>query len=271
MTSPERRATLNTPETRIQSNRIGIKSSTSPNVARSRDAEHAATWLSPGRVTAALADTGLEGSRTMKAMSALLCASFLALVEVRGRADRRRGAAGRSRAGFRRTRRRDGPLRERKRGRDPRRARRVRDRLCGSGAHQRLPAVLPLRATATCGIPSMGSSITSTAPAGPTGHMPIFRRSSPLLARTPVKRDVGRWGDAENPSNDYDGGHMIGSQLGGWGGQANLVPQDANFNRGELGGAGEQDGHLRLAAQWTAALLHRRELTRTAARSSRTT
>jgi hypothetical protein len=43
---------------------------------------------------------------------------------------------------------------------------------------------------------------------------------------------VGQWGDAENPSNDYDGGHMIGSQLGGWGRRANLVPQDANFNRG---------------------------------------
>ncbi|WP_441292357.1 DNA/RNA non-specific endonuclease [Sorangium sp. KYC3313] len=25
---------------------------------------------------------------------------------------------------------------------------------------------------------------------------------------------------------------MIGSQLGGWGGRANLVPQEANFNRG---------------------------------------
>jgi DNA/RNA non-specific endonuclease len=44
--------------------------------------------------------------------------------------------------------------------------------------------------------------------------------------------NVGQWGDAENPNNDYDGGHMIGSQLGGWGGRANLVPQDANFNRG---------------------------------------
>lgn len=43
---------------------------------------------------------------------------------------------------------------------------------------------------------------------------------------------VGSWGDAENPSNDYDGGHLIGSQLGGWGKRANLVPQDANFNRG---------------------------------------
>jgi hypothetical protein len=44
--------------------------------------------------------------------------------------------------------------------------------------------------------------------------------------------NVGQWGDAENPGNDYDGGHLIGSQLGGWGGRANLVPQDANFNRG---------------------------------------
>jgi len=44
--------------------------------------------------------------------------------------------------------------------------------------------------------------------------------------------NVGQWGDAENPSNDYDGGHLIGSQLGGYGKRANLVPQDANFNRG---------------------------------------
>jgi len=43
---------------------------------------------------------------------------------------------------------------------------------------------------------------------------------------------VGQWGDAENPSNDYDGGHMIGNQLGGYGKRANLVPQDSNFNRG---------------------------------------
>lgn len=45
--------------------------------------------------------------------------------------------------------------------------------------------------------------------------------------------NVGRWGDAENPRNDYDGGHLIGSQLGGWGARANLVPQDTNFNRGQ--------------------------------------
>ncbi len=44
--------------------------------------------------------------------------------------------------------------------------------------------------------------------------------------------NVGGWGDVENPANDYDGGHLIGSQLGGWGKRANLVPQDTNFNRG---------------------------------------
>jgi DNA/RNA non-specific endonuclease len=49
---------------------------------------------------------------------------------------------------------------------------------------------------------------------------------------TSCQTSVGQWGDQEVPSNDYDGGHMIGSQLGGWGGRANLVPQDANFNRG---------------------------------------
>jgi hypothetical protein len=44
--------------------------------------------------------------------------------------------------------------------------------------------------------------------------------------------NVGTWGDEEDESNDYDGGHMIGSQLGGYGGRVNLVPQDLNFNRG---------------------------------------
>jgi DNA/RNA non-specific endonuclease len=51
-------------------------------------------------------------------------------------------------------------------------------------------------------------------------------------AGTACQTTIGQWGDAENPSNDYDGGHMIGSQLGGWGKRANIVPQDANFNRG---------------------------------------
>jgi hypothetical protein len=44
--------------------------------------------------------------------------------------------------------------------------------------------------------------------------------------------NVGRWGDAENPSNNYDGGHLIAASLGGWGKRANLVPQDSNFNQG---------------------------------------
>jgi hypothetical protein len=43
---------------------------------------------------------------------------------------------------------------------------------------------------------------------------------------------VGRWGDALLPSEDFDGGHLIGYQLGGFGGRANLVPQAASFNRG---------------------------------------
>lgn len=57
----------------------------------------------------------------------------------------------------------------------------------------------------------------------------------PIVAEprsTTCQGNVGTWGDNENPSNDYDGGHLIGSQLGGWGKRANLVPQDANFNRG---------------------------------------
>jgi hypothetical protein len=43
---------------------------------------------------------------------------------------------------------------------------------------------------------------------------------------------VGKWGDQQDTESDYDGGHMIGSQLGGWGARANMVPQNANFNRG---------------------------------------
>lgn len=49
---------------------------------------------------------------------------------------------------------------------------------------------------------------------------------------TTCQTSVGQWGDAEDPANDYDGGHLIGSQLGGYGGRANVVPQQANFNRG---------------------------------------
>jgi hypothetical protein len=49
---------------------------------------------------------------------------------------------------------------------------------------------------------------------------------------TSCQTTVGQWGDQEDESNDYDGGHLIGSQLGGYGGRVNLVPQDLNFNRG---------------------------------------
>jgi hypothetical protein len=70
---------------------------------------------------------------------------------------------------------------------------------------------------------------------------PSGRPSGALIALPPIAAEprkescqlaVGQWGDAENPNDDYDGGHMIGSQLGGWGARLNLVPQDANFNRG---------------------------------------
>lgn len=47
--------------------------------------------------------------------------------------------------------------------------------------------------------------------------------------QTTCQTNVGNWG---SPASSYDGGHLIGSQLGGWGGRANLVPQHYNFNRG---------------------------------------
>jgi len=40
---------------------------------------------------------------------------------------------------------------------------------------------------------------------------------------------IGNWA---SPASSYDGGHLIGSQLGGWGKRANIVPQQFNFNRG---------------------------------------
>ena len=39
-------------------------------------------------------------------------------------------------------------------------------------------------------------------------------------------------GNLGSPASAYDGGHLIGTQLGGWGRRANIVPQIANFNRG---------------------------------------
>ena len=60
-------------------------------------------------------------------------------------------------------------------------------------------------------------------------HLPLIRSEA---RNESCQASVGQWGDAANPSNDHDGGHLIGSQLGGWGARANLVPQVANFNRG---------------------------------------
>jgi hypothetical protein len=45
---------------------------------------------------------------------------------------------------------------------------------------------------------------------------------------TTCQTKVGQWGDLEDPGNDFDGGHLLGR----WGGRANMVPQDANFNTG---------------------------------------
>lgn len=49
---------------------------------------------------------------------------------------------------------------------------------------------------------------------------------------TSCQASVGQWGDSEDSPNDYDGGHLIASQLGGWGARLNLVPQLVNLNRG---------------------------------------
>jgi DNA/RNA non-specific endonuclease len=60
-------------------------------------------------------------------------------------------------------------------------------------------------------------------------------RLPPLLADprdNACQGQVGRWGDEEDKATDYDGGHLIGNQLGGWGSRINLVPQEASFNRG---------------------------------------
>ncbi len=59
-----------------------------------------------------------------------------------------------------------------------------------------------------------------------------FKSLGPVVTaarQTTCQTTVGNWG---SPASDYDGGHLIGSQLGGWGGRANLVPQQYNFNRG---------------------------------------
>jgi hypothetical protein len=68
-----------------------------------------------------------------------------------------------------------------------------------------------------------------------SGRPSIAYKYMPPISTAPrndsCQASVGQWGDAAS-SNDFDGGHLIASQLGGWGKRANLVPQDLNFNRG---------------------------------------
>ena len=59
-----------------------------------------------------------------------------------------------------------------------------------------------------------------------------FKSLGPVVTasrQTTCQTTVGNWG---SPASSFDGGHLIGSQLGGWGGRANLVPQHYTFNRG---------------------------------------
>jgi hypothetical protein len=59
-----------------------------------------------------------------------------------------------------------------------------------------------------------------------------YKRLPPDVAAprsTSCQTDIGNWA---SPASSYDGGHLIGSQLGGWGKRANIVPQHYNFNRG---------------------------------------
>lgn len=47
-----------------------------------------------------------------------------------------------------------------------------------------------------------------------------------------ASRDGDCQADVGNLTSNADGGHLIGTQLGGWGRRANLAPQNSNFNRG---------------------------------------
>ena len=58
-------------------------------------------------------------------------------------------------------------------------------------------------------------------------HSGISGNRAPAARQPTCQRDTGKLGIA----ND-EGGHLVASVLGGWGGRANLVPQNANFNRG---------------------------------------
>ncbi|WP_368669026.1 DNA/RNA non-specific endonuclease, partial [Corallococcus sp. CA053C] len=66
---------------------------------------------------------------------------------------------------------------------------------------------------------STGLPHSSAAPVSlPLRHLCSSPHPPQAFSSHHAETSVGQWGDAENPSNDYDGGHLIGSQLGGWGG-----------------------------------------------------
>ena len=59
-----------------------------------------------------------------------------------------------------------------------------------------------------------------------------YKRLPPDVAAprsSSCQTSIGNWA---SPASSYDGGHLIGSQLGGWGKRANIVPQHYSFNRG---------------------------------------
>lgn len=58
-----------------------------------------------------------------------------------------------------------------------------------------------------------------------------YRSLPPVAAATRDTTCQSLVGNLDNPEG-YDGGHLVGSQLGGWGRRANMAPQNANFNRG---------------------------------------
>ncbi|MBZ9715944.1 DNA/RNA non-specific endonuclease [Deinococcus multiflagellatus] len=58
-----------------------------------------------------------------------------------------------------------------------------------------------------------------------------YRYLPPITAAARDTTCQASVGNLDHPDG-YDGGHLVGSQLGGWGRRANMVPQDSNFNRG---------------------------------------
>ncbi|GAA5533968.1 DNA/RNA non-specific endonuclease [Deinococcus aluminii] len=58
-----------------------------------------------------------------------------------------------------------------------------------------------------------------------------YRYLPPITTATRDTTCQSTVGNLDHPEG-YDGGHLVGSQLGGWGRRANMAPQNANFNRG---------------------------------------